>query len=202
MKIGLSCTFVYAIRQFAYRNGWRGAFDIEGYTRFSMFCPVIATHVNYYAIEYIYGASRYDHGMIQFEADGRSKEDCVSPGRIHGFFRYTTPGVPNPHLMDGNEETASTIYLKSLCDDNVYVVIHAASTYLPWSKLEEEFVCPFKYGTAKECLYVVKAESIIGPLCAFKNYDGTGTNKNDWYGVLPQRRCAQYFIRRIDTDTM
>jgi len=197
LKIGVSRKFRYAIRKFAFRNGWTGQFEVEGYTRFSMCTPETDGQVNFHATEYLMGGSWYDHAMIQFAADDRDEEDCVSPAKVYGFFRYTTPGIPTPHLIDEEGLSPETIRDKFASDDNVYAVIHAASDYLPWSQLDEEFVSAFKFGNANECLYIVKAKAIVGPLFPFANYGGKGANKDKWYCVLPRRRWAQYFSRRI-----
>ena len=107
-------------------------------------------------------------------------------------------GVPTPHLIDEEGLSLESIKDRFASDDNIYAVIHAASDYLPWIKLDKEFVSPFKFGLAKDCLQFVQANSIIGPLFVFKNYGGKcAANKDKWFCVLPRRRWTQYFSRRI-----
>ena len=110
------------------------------------------------------GASWYDFAMIQFAEEDMEPAESVCPAKIYGFFRYTSPGVPTPHLIEDEGISAEDIQDSFLSDSNVYAVVHAAAAYLPWSTVEHEFVSPFKLGDAQTCLYIVKAETILDPL--------------------------------------
>ena len=200
LQIGVSRAFRYTIRKFAVRHGWTGTFEVEGYTRFAMNFADCEARVNFHASEYLMGSSWYDHAMIQFVEEGKSLTETVCPARVLGFFRYASPGVPTPHLIEDEGMTADEIADNWSADNHVYAVVHAASAYLPWSRIENEFVSPFKFGRADSCIYIVKAESIIDPLFVFGNYGGKGANKDKYYCVLPRRKWAQYFSSRINTS--
>ncbi len=52
-------------------------------------------------------------------------------------------------------------------DNSLYVVVHTASDYIPYEQLQHEFVSTFVLGDVMTCLYIVKIESIRGPLNVF-----------------------------------
>ncbi len=45
-----------------------------------------------------------------------------------------------------------------------------------------------------ECTYVVPLESIVNPLCVFKNYGG---QNREYFCPLPQRKWGRYFGDKI-----
>ena len=55
------------------------------------------------------GASWYDFAMIQFAEEDMELAESVCPAKIYGFFRYTSPGVPTPHLIDNEGMSAEKI---------------------------------------------------------------------------------------------
>ena len=144
------------------------------------------------------GASWYNFPMIQFAEEDVELAESVCPAKIYVFFRYTSPGVPTPHLIEDKGMSAEEIQDSFWSDSNVYAVVHAAAAYLPWSTIDHEFVSQFKLGDAQTCLYIVKAETILDPLFVFANYGGRGATKDRYHCVLPRRRWAQYFSSRID----
>ncbi len=82
LEIGVSRKFRYAIRKFACNNGWRGQFEVEGHTRFSMCTPETNEPVKFHATEYLNGGSWYDHSMIQYVAHDKDKADTVCPAKL------------------------------------------------------------------------------------------------------------------------
>ena len=50
---------------------------------------------------------------------------------------------------------------------------HTAALYIPWSKIETDFVVLFKLGPINNHIYIVNVDNnIIDPLFAFKDYGG------------------------------
>jgi len=47
------------------------------------------------------------------------------------------------------------------------------------------------------CLYIVKIETIRGPLNVFKDYGATGQDINQLFCTLPRSEWGQYFNSRI-----
>jgi hypothetical protein len=139
------------------------------------------------------GKSRYDYAMISFVSDDGKTNTC--PAKILGFLKYNvTRGIPTPHLCTDLGLSLSDIRKQDNVDEHDYVIIHAASSYLTWDRLMDEFVVPFHLGDVKTCLYIVKVEAILGPLFVFQNYGGEGKKL---FCTLPQRKWAHYFDRRL-----
>jgi hypothetical protein len=82
-------------------------------------------------------------------------------------------------------------------DNSLHVVVHSASDYLPFEQLQHKFISTFVLGDVMTCLYIVKVESIHGPLLVFKNYGAHGDNVNKLFCTLPNREWGQYFTSRI-----
>ena len=197
LNIGISDSFVHAIRTFACDNRWTGQFDIIGYTAFKM-CPSgVDDHVTFYASEYLNGGPWYDFAMIQFDEDNMSRADCVSPARVLGFFQYDTAGVPTPKLINEEGHTPEEINDHWMHDKSMYAVVHTATSYVPWSKIEADFVVPFKLGPINNHIYIVNVDNIIDPLFAFKDYGGAGADSERYFCVLPNRKWGRYFGNRI-----
>lgn len=97
-------------------------------------------------------------------------------------------------MEDGHSR--DDIYDQSMRDVNVYAVVHTASTYVPWSKIEKDFVVEFKLGPVDRCIYIVKMASIINPLFVFEDYGGSTGEKR--FCVLPNSRWGRYFGSRIN----
>jgi hypothetical protein len=70
-------------------------------------------------------------------------------------------------------------------DNNQYVVVNTASDYVSSEQLEREFVSWFILGDVMNCVYIVKAEAIHGPLFVFKNYGSCGDNATKLFCTLP-----------------
>jgi hypothetical protein len=82
-------------------------------------------------------------------------------------------------------------------DNNLYVVVYAASDYVSSELLEKEFVLSFKLGDVMNCVYIVKVEVIHGPLFVFKSYGASGDNSIKLFCTLPQKKWGQYFSNKI-----
>ena len=54
--------------------------------------------------------------------------------------------------------------------DTMYAVVHMATSYVSWEKIECSFVMPFTLGHPKERVYVVLVENITDPLFVFQDY--------------------------------
>ncbi len=77
------------------------------------------------------------------------------------------------------------------------MVVHTASDYIPYEQLQHELVSTFVLGDVMTCLYIVKIESIRGPLNVFKNYGAHGEDVNILFCTLPRSEWGQYFTSRI-----
>jgi hypothetical protein len=87
------------------------------------------------------------------------------PAMILGFVGYNiTLGIPTPQFTGEEELTLNTIQKNMAVDNNLYVVVHAASDYVSSEQLEKEFVSLFILGDVMNCVYIVKIEAIHGPL--------------------------------------
>ncbi len=82
-------------------------------------------------------------------------------------------------------------------NNNLYVVVHAASDYVSMEQLEKEFVSLFKLGNIMNCVYIIKVVAIHGPLFMFRNYGSIGENVTKLFCTLPQGKWGNYFIDKI-----
>ncbi len=85
-------------------------------------------------------------------------------------------------------------------DNNLYVVFHTASDYVSSEPLEKDFMSFFILGDVMNCVYIIKVESIHGPLFVFKNYGSSGENANKLFCTVPQRRWDQYLSNKIQSQ--
>ena len=115
-----------------------------------------------------------------------------------GFIRYDiTLGIPTPQFIHEDELSLSDIQQNMSINNSLYVIVHTASDYIPYGQLQHELVSIFVLGDVMTCLYIVKIESIWGPLNVFKFYGAHGEDVNKLFCTLPRREWGQYFTSRI-----
>ena len=115
------------------------------------------------------------------------------------FIKYNvTRGIPTPHFSVELQQSVQERKANDDVDNHLYVVIHAASTYLSVSKLRKAFVSRFTLGNIDQCMYIINVEDILGPLFVFQNYGGEGSAANQLFCTLSQRQWGKYFSDRIE----
>ncbi len=136
--------------------------------------------------------------MIEFVSDDGTVATC--PAMILGFVQYNIIlGTPTPQFTGEEVLSLNTIQENMAADNNLYVVVHAASDYVSSEQLETAFASSFFLGDVMNCVYIVKVEAIHGPLFVFKNYSSSGDNANKLFCTLPQRRWGQYLSNKIQS---
>ncbi len=167
-------------------------------TTFKVYDNASDNSVKYYANKCMNCQKRYDYAMIEFVSVGRTIVTC--PAMILGFVGYNIKlGIPTPQFIGEEELSLNTIQGNMAVDNNLYVVVHTALDYVSSEQLETEFMSLFILGDVMICMYIVKVESIHGPLFAFKNYGSSGDNATKLFCVLPQRKWGQYFSNKIQS---
>jgi hypothetical protein len=109
----------------------------------------------------------YDWCLIEW--DGYNE---TYPARILGFFHYNI-------------------------DPCVMVVVQSSPETSPMSmdRMSGDFVSKFSMPEdLDDCTYVVPIDTIVNPLCVFKNYGGPN---RDYFCTLPQRKWGRYFGEKI-----
>ena len=81
-----------------------------------------------------------------------------------------------------------------MIEDNMYTVVHTATSYVSWEELECTFAMQFTLGHPKECVYVVAVLNIMDPLFVFDNY---GNDDLNYFCTLPYQRWCSYFRNRL-----
>ena len=123
--------------------------------------------------------------------------EYTCPGRIHGFFRFDTEGLPTPCLLQKHD--ADYIRNGILIDDNMYVVVQTAKDFLTWRQLETEFVVPFELGSLDDCTYILPVSRIANPLYVFEDHgQSTETSQPTFFATLPARYWAFYLDYKIN----
>ena len=164
----------HALRTHAFANEWTDEFTIDGYTSVRIILPDREEPTLFHANPKVYGNDRYHFCMIHFsDGDGDLGERNYCPARILSFVRFTTKDFPTPDRHD-----------------SVYAVIHTASHYLSWEKLDREFICAFTLGDIKTCVYIVDVRTITNPLFVCRNYGKSG---NQYLCSLPYQQWGNYF---------
>ena len=196
--VAISNTLQYAIRRFAVAQGYYGAISIIGYTEMKLYLPGYGNDgIIFRASENYKKREWYDFCMVQFDGEGDgAPSNYVCPARIEGFFKYDTKAssVPTPQLINDMEYTVDDIQNNKMQDNNIYAVIHASTTYLTWSQLEENFVMGFELGELNECVYIVGIASILDPLFVLQDMGNHGSR---YIVSLPYRKWGRYFSHRI-----
>jgi hypothetical protein len=192
MQLKVSDLFIFAIQRYSHVNGFTDDFKVTGYTTFKVYDNASDNSVKYYANEYMNGQKRYDYAMVEFASD----DDTIAtyPAMILGIVRHNiTLGIPTPQFTGEEELLLNTIQENMAVDNNLYLVILTASDYVSSEQLEKKFVSSFILGDVMNCVYIVKVETIHGPLFVFKNYGSSGENadklflpchKGDWNNTL------------------
>ncbi len=106
-------------------------------------------------------------------------------------------GIPTPHFSDEEGQSLHTIQDNMAVDNNLYVVVHTPSDYVSIEWFQQEFVSSFTLGDISNCVYIIKVESIYGPLIVFQNYGTVGDEKNKLFCALPKSKWGKYFDDRI-----
>ncbi len=177
-------------------DGDPAARQVRGYTSLIINCRDTDKKVICYATELKIGHRQYDYALIDFEGNEGNTKSC--PSLILGFIRYNvTLGIPTPQFIHEEELLLLDIQQNMYINNSLYAVVHSASDYLPLEQLQHKFVSSFVLGDVMTCLYMVKIESIRGPLNVFKDYGAHGEDVNKLFCTLPRREWEQYFSSRI-----
>jgi hypothetical protein len=110
----------------------------------------------------------YDWCLIRW--DGYNE---LYPAQILGFFEF------------------------SQSDTSVMAVVQSSPESSPMSmeRMGKDFISKFHMpDNLDECTYAVPHESIVHPLCVFKNYGG---RNREYFCSLPQRKWGRYFGEQI-----
>jgi hypothetical protein len=127
--------------------------------------------------------------MVYFsdgDAECESRKHC--PARIMSFVRFTTKNFPTPCRPKCVGTSHNTH------DETVYAIIHTASNYLSWEKMDSEFICAFSLGDPSTCVYIVDVCTITDPLFVCRNYGKSGEH---FLCSLPYRQWGNYFQDRL-----
>jgi hypothetical protein len=195
LKIGVSELMTVAIATFCNDHKWRQMFQVTGYTSHKMFLTGHEEPTIFHANEFTHGAKWYDWAMVYLEQENRLEEESTCPCQILGFFKYTTPGTPTPHLVKELRNSPASVYTERMTDDTLYAVVHAADDYLNWDYFKESFICEFNLGLVEKCLYIVPVESIVDPLWVVPDIGGSKKSKH--LCCLPERMWGDYFADYI-----
>ena len=196
LNCGVSDLLTFALRIHAHINGYSDLYKVTGYTSLTINCRNTEERVIYYAIELKNGHRQYDYALIDFEGDEGATKSC--PSLILGFIRYDiTLSIPTPQFIHEDELLLLDLQQNMSINNSLYAVVHSASDYLPYEQLQHEFVSTFVLGDVMTCLYIVKIESIWGPLNVFKDYGAHGDDVYKLFCTLPRREWGQYLDSRI-----
>lgn len=172
----LSVKFVEAMVRFISKYEGPSTITITGYTVCKLDLdgrPEIFRAVSNYGDD----GEWYDWCLIEWE-----DHEETYPGHILGFFEYYAPGIH------------STNYRGTL----VFAVVQSSESTSPMSmnRMSKDFISKFQMPEdLDEFTYCIPIDSIVNPLCVFKNFGG---QNREYFCALPQRKWGRYFGDRID----
>ena len=169
-------------------NGYKKKFSIRGYTcakiKHAGGKLLLRCAPTYRGFEW------YDFCMVKYnDAD-------ESPAKILGFFQYQITGILMPELVDQGH-SIEDIASQNMTDFSLYAVVRSAKKYLSYKEIASKFTTTFELGIGQEYLYILNADSILGPLLAVPNFDG---NNNEYVTAAPYRDWGKYFTKFIEDN--
>ena len=203
MTVGIAVLeqLLYCICKYAHGKHYHDEFSITGYTNLKIYSDQHEdVSVKYYANEYMYGEPRYDFTMVRFL--DHDKTIKTAPAKVIGFVKYNlTKSIPTDYFGEELRQPLHEIQNNDVVDDNLYVAVHASSTYLSLEDLQTNFVCKFVLGDVNTCMYIIKVDDIVCPLFVFKNYGGEGKKAKDLFCTLPQPNWGKYLAIKLPCMT-
>ena len=85
--------------------------------------------------------------------------------------------------------------MEKKADYSIYAVVRSAEHYLTYEDIERKFAVDFELGLGEEYLYILNADSILGPLFALPNVGG---NNNEFITASPYRSWGKYFSNYVN----
>ena len=164
-KAGLDETLVSVIKRLA--AGGAGT-QFVGYTRAVVYDDDDEP-IKYNAHPMYHGAEWYDWAYVMYDmrnSDGMSRLEYY-PSKIIGFIRV---------------------------NNEVQAVVQCSKRPIPWSALEEKFICSFDLCSDSGQEQIVPISSLTYPLCVVHDY---GANADKYLLVLPKREWSGYFSRYV-----
>jgi len=174
---------LHVISKFALNQGYFQHFEMKGYTEIS------CNNNIYRASPFYRGNEWYDWAVYCHPVD---KMEC--PGKILGFVRYKTSGVPTYKLCYIDGLSANEIAEGGLSDNTVYAVVHATNKNLSIKEMEKNIVTPICLGDEDE-FHMIPVDCIVSPLCAVPNYGKEGSKH--YLLSLPYHKWGKVFSKRI-----
>ena len=183
--------FWHTLNTFVTSTGHRDEFQVCGFTsvRIQNRDTAEIGESSIYRVSACYrGEPRNDWCMVMSHAYTEEARDDFDgwantcPGRLHGFFRFITPGTPTPKLLE--RYSVDQIRRTKMEDQTLYAVLHCASTFVTWREMEMNFVVDFALGHIKQSVYILSVDRITDPLFV---YHKLGAPNNEFFCVLPKR---------------
>jgi hypothetical protein len=165
-KRGLDSRLVEVIKRVARESGTE---TIIGYTRATIYEN--NGHVTKYnAHPFYHGAEWYDWTYVCYHIKGNDGESEFQyyPSKILGFIRSKT--------------------------GEVQAVVQCSEKPLPWSQLEQKFVCKFDLCSSFGKEQIVPILSLSDPLCVVKDFGGS---EDKYMLILPKGLWSEYYARFV-----
>ena len=121
-------------------------------------------------------------------------DEATYIGKILGFFRYNTPGVPTPYLVEKLGTTSENIQLDRTQNDTLYVAVRASTENYSEEELDGTMFTPFSVQEG-DTGFIIPVSKIIQPLLVVRDF-GT-KNSLQYINCLPQQKWGSLFTRLI-----
>ena len=164
-KAGLDETLVSVMKRLS-AGGAGNRF--VGYTRAIVY-DSDGEPTKYNAHPMYHGAEWYDWAYVMYDmqnSDGTPRLEYY-PSKIIGFIRH---------------------------NNEVQAVVQCSKRPIPWSSLEEKFICSFDLCSDAGQEQIVPMSSLSDPLCIVKDYGG---DADKYLLILPKREWSGYFARFV-----
>ena len=136
--------FHWAMEMFIISKGCGVDYNITGHTTFQTKLNKDDTRTQFQANELLYGASRYNWCLVQFDGNDIAT-NLLCHAQILGLLQFPA-GTPSPYLVEDLLLSTNYIANNSSTDDRFYAIVHTATSYLSRNTLIQTFISKIKLG--------------------------------------------------------
>ena len=137
------------------------------------------------------GLPWYDWAKVRLEL-GQCESFRV--GRILGFIRFLSKGVPTPYLMEQCGYDEETVIQARHADHSYYTIVDVSTTEFVDAEANRTMVSHFKIHNSDQGIRLLPINRIIGPTTVVKNYKADTScqylmclDRKEWKNIFAQR---------------
>lgn len=137
------------------------------------------------------GLPWYDWAKLRLP-EGQS--DSFHIGRIYGFIRFLSGGVPTPYLMETCGHEREAVIEEGMSDHSYYTIVDVSTTDFVESEAKRTMVSHFEINPSDEGIRLLPINRIIAPVTVVTNYKADSSyqyllclDRKEWKNIFAQR---------------